>query len=859
MNKHARSKPAILTTQKQSNRQRIKRWLLTSTLIIFSGAGLSLAGWLFSNEIPGAGAAAQQIEDISPEALAQIEALMNEKASRTGAQQKMDSQLIYELKMQRGEMIAEGVQTLVTDLPRDEGKMVLDLKVNEVSGALLKQLEAYGADIVTPVPEHNTIRIKVLLDKVEAIAELPDVISIQPKQEAETSRVVKAAQDGPPQVVTDLEPGFDSRAARVRSLVSAALLDEPLTNAGTGVGSRSSEGDVTHRASTARGAFNVDGTGVKIGVLSDGVTNLAASQALGDLGPVTVLPGQSGAGDEGTAMLEIIHDVAPGAQLFFATAFGGITSFAQNIRALRAAGCDIIVDDVFYFVETPFQDGQAPGVASNTNGGVVIQAVNDVTASGAMYFSSAGNSGNLNDGTAGVWEGNFVDGGPTGAPLPAGSLHSFGGQNFNVLTVVGSGPINLYWSDPLGGSSNDYDLFRLNPAGTAVAASSTNIQNGTQDPYEQVSQATVNSRIVIVKKTGAANRFLHLNTNRGRLSIATAGQTHGHSAAANAFGCAATPAAAAFPNPFSPVNRVETFSSDGPRRIFFQADGTPITPGDFSATGGLLRQKPDITAADGVSVTGVGGFPSPFFGTSAAAPHAAAIAGLLKSANPSFTPAQIRAALTGSAIDIEGPGVDRDSGAGIIDAFAALQALGVPGFANLELGAFTATENSGDGNGQIDPGESAKIDIQLKNTGVLGATGVTATLTSSTPGVTIAQGTSAYPDLPALGGSGTNTAPFLFNVPIDAPCQLTINFTLTVSYTGGASPKVFSFTVQTGPPPINISSTIDTVAPTAGPGFTTATGTIAVRHFRDGVASSCGTAKAFPGTKIGRASCRESL
>jgi hypothetical protein len=826
------------------------RWLLTSTLIIFSGAGLSLAGWLFSNGVPRAGAAAQQIEDISPEALRQIEALINEKASRTGAQQKMDSQLIYALKMQRGEMIAEGVQTLATDLTyAGPDKVRLDLKAN-VTEALLNQLKAYGANIVGSVPNDNTVRIEVLLEKVDAIAELPDVMFIGREQEAMTSRVVKTAQDVPQQaVIDDRGTKSDDRAARVRSLVSAALLDEPITNAGTGVGSRSSEGDVTHRASAARGTFNVDGTGIKIGVLSDGVTNLAASQALGDLGPVTVLPGQAGAGDEGTAMLEIIHDVAPGAQLFFATAFGGITSFAQNIRDLRAAGCDIIVDDVFYFVETPFQDGQAPGVVSNTNGGVVIQAVNDVTASGAMYFSSAGNSGNLNDGTAGVWEGNFVDGGPTGAPVTtAGSLHNFGGQNFNVLTVVGSGPINLYWSDPLGGSSNDYDLFRLNPAGTAVAASSTNIQNGTQDPYEQVSQATAGSRIVIVKKTGAADRFLHLNTNRGRISIATAGQTHGHSAAANAFGCAATPAAAAFPNPFGPSNVVETFSSDGPRRVFFQADGTAITPGDVSATGGLLRQKPDITAADGVSVTGVGGFPSPFFGTSAAAPHAAAIAGLLKSANPSFTPAQIRMALTGSAIDIEGPGVDRDSGAGIIDAFAALQALGVPGFANLELGAFTATENSGDGNGRIDPGESAKIDIQLKNSGVLNATGVTATLTTSTPGVTITQGTSAYPNLPALGGSGTNTTPFLFAVPIDALCPLTINFTLSVSYTGGASPKVFSFTIQTGPPPINISSTMDTVAPTAGPGFITSTGTIAVRHFRDGVASSCGVTKPFPGT-----------
>ena len=61
-------------------------------------------------------------------------------------------------------------------------------------------------------------------------------------------------------------------------------------------------------------------------------------------------------------MLEIVHDVAP-RRTFFATSSAGITRFAQNIRALRAAGCDIIVDDWFYFVETPFQDGQAPGRA----------------------------------------------------------------------------------------------------------------------------------------------------------------------------------------------------------------------------------------------------------------------------------------------------------------------------------------------------------------------------------------------------------------------------------------------------------------------------------------------------------------
>ena len=150
-------------------------------------------------------------------------------------------------------------------------------------------------------------------------------------------------------------------------------------------------------------------------------------------------------------MLEIIHDLAPGAQLYFASAFTSITSFANNIRALRAAGCDIIVDDVAYFAETPFQDGQAANVVSNTNGGVVIQAVNDVTADGALYFSSAGNSGHLSAGTSGTWEGDFVDGGaaPSLGALTSGRLHRVrqpdvhhhreaGGHRADDSVVVGS-------------------------------------------------------------------------------------------------------------------------------------------------------------------------------------------------------------------------------------------------------------------------------------------------------------------------------------------------------------------------------------------------------------------------------------
>jgi hypothetical protein len=152
-----------------------------------------------------------------------------------------------------------------------------------------------------------------------------------------------------------LPTGFAGRAANVKAKLAGLLPNAAQIH--PFVGSQNSQGDTTHKAATARATFGINGTGVKIGVLSNGVVNLAASQALGDLGTVTVLPGQTGTGDEGTAMLEIIHDLAPGAQLFFATANTSITSFAQNIRDLRTAGCDIIVDDVFCFVESPTQDG----------------------------------------------------------------------------------------------------------------------------------------------------------------------------------------------------------------------------------------------------------------------------------------------------------------------------------------------------------------------------------------------------------------------------------------------------------------------------------------------------------------------
>ena len=369
---------------------------------------------------------------------------------------------------------------------------------------------------------------------------------------------------------------------------------------------------------------------------------------------------------EGTAIMEIIHDIAPGAKLFFALSFNGPASYADNIRTLRSVyHCDIIVDDTAYSDEPPFQDG------------LIAQAINDVTADGAVYISAAGDNGNLTSGTSGVWEGDFASAGGS-ALLPGYTLHSFGGQAFN-RTINVTAAIELFWSDPFGASSNDYDLFVLNAAGTTVIGASTATQDGAGDPFEEVFDPAgfpANSRIVIAARAGALPRALHLQAFGEPLLITTAGGVGGHQGALSAIAVApvAWNSARTGTRPFvgGAKNPTEIFASDGPRKRFYAADGTAITPGNllFGTNGGITIIKPDIAAADGVTVRTAGY--SPFYGSGAAAAHAAGIAALIKSAKPSLTAAEIRNALISSALDIRAVGIDRDSGYGLIMAPPAL-------------------------------------------------------------------------------------------------------------------------------------------------------------------------------------------
>lgn len=632
---------------------------------IFAAAALATVGCLQA-----------QNRALSAGAQRQISGLLAEKAARTPAQQKMSSHLVHAAKILRRQPVhpdypvpPDAIASVRLDA---QNRVTVDMNA-DVTPELLAAIGNAGGTVFNSYPEFRALRARLPLLAVEQVASRGEVRQVRPAERFRHASHPEPAGSIRPDRATRRRaavaqlsrffrrqppPGPPALGGMFRRLGSAFFVGPDIS------------GDVAHQAGVVRNTFGFNGAGVKIGVMSDGVDSLAFEQAAGRLPAVTVL--DAGTGDEGTAILEIVYTLAPGASLYYATAITSRAAMAANIQALADAGCNIILDDIGYFSEGVYQDD------------ILAQKVNQVTAAGVFYFSAAGNQGNLVSGTSGTWEGDFADSHTTLAALPkSGAIHSFGGVNNNTLTRASDNSFYvLAWSDPLGHASNDYDLFVLNPALTSVIASSTNVQNGSQDPFEYIddvnSHISDGSRIVVLNVNGAAaQRSLYLNTEGGALSVGTNGAIYGHSAASGAIAVAATDAHNANGGAFTggPANPVEDFSSDGPRRRFYNPDGTAITPGNLltSSNGGRVVNKPDLTAADGVT-TGVRGFHT-FYGTSAAAPHAAAIAALVKQASPAITPAQLRPLLAGASLDIGSPGYDLTSGSGILMAPAAVGSL----------------------------------------------------------------------------------------------------------------------------------------------------------------------------------------
>lgn len=473
------------------------------------------------------------------------------------------------------------------------------------------------------------------------------------------------------------------------------------------VGAAINGGEQTMHADTVRTQFGLDGSGVKVGVLSDSVSQfqggLAASVTTGDL-PSTVqvlVDGPAGASDEGRAMLELIHDIAPGSPLAFATAATGQAAFGTNIVALANAGSQVIVDDIGYLLTPSFQDG------------LIAQGVNTAVASGASYFSAAGNS------TDNGYLSRFRPVQTTVGSLGAGRYMNFAPSGAAVtqlpITVNSAIRIGFQYDDAYGleslgqasATTTDMDIIVLDAGGAVVAQGNAN-NVATNAPFETLALNPGSYTVVIRLNSGADPRYVQFyrfaNGPDNALVVSkqfgSAGETFypsswGQSTANNTIGVGAIPWWANQPGVNQNPLLNETYSSYGPAYYTRNPDGT-LKSGSVSPTLNPVVTGPDASNTSffipgffiDTSNPGPGLPSSPtnlnqslfpvFTGTSAAAPNVAAVAALLKQRVPTLTADQIREGLKAGAVPLNGATAgtwDAKGGFGLVDARAALNAV----------------------------------------------------------------------------------------------------------------------------------------------------------------------------------------
>ena len=422
-------------------------------------------------------------------------------------------------------------------------------------------------------------------------------------------------------------------------------------------GSSLSQGDALLNTNNVRNTFGADGTGIKVGIISDGVDHLASAVMSGDLpggtSAVQVLSNTVG-GDEGTAMLEIVHDLAPGAELYFHDCGNNTIAFNEAITELAQAGCDIICDDIGWLTEPFFEDGS---IARH------IESI--MSTYGLLYVSSAGNAANDH------YQGHFEDLGIDlfGDECLTADFSGDGTDPFLYLQVRAHASmiVVMEWNDAFGNSGNDYDLEIYDTDTGNYLGGSYFVQQGSgHDPVEYIvytndSSSAQNITVRACKyydpdtQVLAADKILEIYTY-GCYTYPTntvaSDSIFGHPAVPGVLSCGAIDGN----SEDSEYGLIENFSSQGPVTMISET-----------------RQKPDICGIDGVSVTGAGGFPNPFYGTSAAAPHIAAVAALLKSAFPTESSSNIRKMILDNGADLGISGYDNIYGYGRADALSAIQ------------------------------------------------------------------------------------------------------------------------------------------------------------------------------------------
>lgn len=594
-------------------------------------------------------------------------------------------------------------------LLRHRGRVVVEARFEEGAAAAVPALEAAGAGVIDVSRRYQTV--------TAAIA-----------------------------------PADLRRLAAVRRVASVSEVLRPLAFAEgeeeCPSGKVVSEGLEQLRVDDARELFpTIDGSGVEVGILSDsfdqategadGSKPVAAREKddvdsgdlpglgnpCGDTTKVDVLeefkpgPGEEGGLDEGRGMGQIVHDLAPGADLSFASAFNGPEAFAENIGKLVEAGADVIADDVVYLEEPFFQVGPI-GVAAR-----------EATEKGAVYLSAGGND-NLIDGRGrdvASWEApRFRDSGScppavvsfsravqelereeeekTGEPRPGLGLNASHCMDFDpsgagVDTTFGINVeaeevliVDLQWAEPWNGVGTDLDALLLGPGGQLIEqeeafGAADNIGQGR--PLEILAWENNTGRdttvqLVVNRYSGGDPRLKFiLLQNGGGVSGTEYPESRGGDIVGPAiFGHSGDPATIGVGAvPFNDSAEPEPYSSRGPVTHYFGpvSGTTPAAP----LPSPRVISKPDLAATDCGATTFFAFLDLEtwrFCGTSAAAPHAAAVAALaLDAAEEGATPGQIRAAEVNGAVPVGAFGPCAVGG-GLVDAVATIEGIqGEPG------------------------------------------------------------------------------------------------------------------------------------------------------------------------------------
>ena len=580
-----------------------------------------------------------------------------------------------------------------TDALRKIGPELAALKKQEVARQSNAALPAG-----TPSTNQSLLQVRGNYVVIEALAENS---TAQLLADLQALGLTRSASFG--RLVSGLMPiAALDKVAALKSLHSARPAYKPITK----IGKTTSQGNKALYSDEARRQQIITGKGSKVGIISDSYNSLGEADAgvrSGDLPgkgnpnrfttPVQVLLDEVAdfGTDEGRAMAEIVHDLAPGAELAFYSANFGEASFAQGILDLQKAGCNVITDDIIYFAEPMFQDG------------VIAQAIDSVKKAGASYFTAAGNNAN-NSYQAAFKSGGVAYFGSKYAfgPKKARNAHNFAPADKKkdvtqkIYVPIGATiTISFQYSEPFysvgdgtsGGAKSDLDIFLLTEDTTDVVSFSANSNIG-DDPLEVMRFTNDGSydsnyfNLLIDKFEGPGSgpstmKYVFFNGGDDEMSIEeynTDGSTiYGHCNAAGAITTGAvffmdTPAYGSA-TPFA-----ESFSSAGGTPILFDVNG--------KSRSRVIRRKPEVMGPDGVNTTFFG---RPyldefyFYGTSAAAPHAAGVAALMQEAQGNTLQAdQIKNALQQTALNMNEPGFDYETGYGFINAQKAIARVALP-------------------------------------------------------------------------------------------------------------------------------------------------------------------------------------